>query len=405
LSGARRPEPAADETRTRSDVRVLAVGETLTWAGLFYLFPALLPHWERSLGWSKTTLSGAFTLALVCSALAAPFAGRAIDRGHGRALLAGSAFTGALLVGALAVVDAVWQFYVLWAGIGLAMSCALYEPCFAHLTHRLGAASRRAITTVTLFAGFAGTVSFPSAHLLAERYGWRGAVLGMGAVVAFVAAPMLWVGARVGEPTFAPAPVARTSAGRDVLRRAIAKPAFWLLAASFALVALTHGILITHLLPMLGERGLAAGTAVLVASLIGPMQVLGRVVMVAVEQRVSIHAVCAGSFVCTLIGIAALYGVAAVPLLAFAFVVVHGAGYGVTSITRPVVTAEHLGREGFGAISGAQATMFMGASALAPTAAALLWERGGYDLALIAGAVLTVAGLTSFTLVARGHRT
>ena len=69
---------------TRPDVRLLALGETLVWAGLFYSFPALLPHWERDLGWSKTTLSGAFTLALVASAAAAPFAGRLVDRGRGR---------------------------------------------------------------------------------------------------------------------------------------------------------------------------------------------------------------------------------------------------------------------------------------------------------------------------------
>ena len=88
-------------------------------------------------------------------------------------------------------------------------------------------------------------------------------------------------------------------------------------------------------------------------------------------------------------------------LLAFLFVVVHGAGYGVTSITRPVVTAEHLGRDGFGAISGAQATMFVGATALSPTAAALLWEAGGYDLALLVSGALVAAGFSSFVLAAR----
>ena len=34
------------------------------------------------------------------------------------------------------------------------------------------------------------------------------------------------------------------------------------------------------------------------------------------------------------------------------FVILHGAGYGVTSITHPVVTAEYLGHQGFGTISG-----------------------------------------------------
>ena len=50
--------------------------------------PALLPTWEAELGWSKTDLSAGFTLALVASALLAPLAGRLIDHGHGRAVLA-----------------------------------------------------------------------------------------------------------------------------------------------------------------------------------------------------------------------------------------------------------------------------------------------------------------------------
>src|SRR3546814_3029874 len=65
----------------------LAFAETLVWAGVFYIFPALIAHWEADLGWSKTTVSGAFTAALVTSALCAPLAGRMIDAGHGRRLL------------------------------------------------------------------------------------------------------------------------------------------------------------------------------------------------------------------------------------------------------------------------------------------------------------------------------
>jgi MFS family permease len=385
-------------------VRTLAVAETLAWAGLYYSFPALLPHWERALGWSKTTLSGAFTLALVASAIGAPFAGRLIDRGYGRHLLAGSTLAGGVCFAGLAAVEQVWQFYLLWAGVGLAMAGALYEPCFAHLTHCFGAGARRAITTVTLVAGFAGTLSFPSAHLLAERFGWRGAVLGMAVVVCLVATPLVWHGARLGAAGSPGTPERRPAPASGGLGPVLRRPAFWLLAFAFALVALTHGVLVTHLLPLLGERGVAPGTAVLVASLIGPMQVLGRIVMLSFERRVSIDVVCAASFGCMMLGAALLYGVAALPLLAFVWVVVHGSGYGVTSITRPVVTAEHLGRAGFGAISGAQATLFMGASALAPTLAALLWESGGYDRVIVTCGFLAFGALASFLVATRQRR-
>uniref|UniRef100_UPI0035657034 MFS transporter n=1 Tax=Marinobacter sp. TaxID=50741 RepID=UPI0035657034 len=135
----------------------LAIAQTLTWASLYYSFPALLPTWQAALGWSKSELSGAFTLALVVSAIAAPLAGSLIDRGYGRAVLAGGMVLGALLLVALPEVSEVWHFYLIWAGIGLAMSASLYEACFTVITRVIGSQARQVITVVTLLGGFAGT--------------------------------------------------------------------------------------------------------------------------------------------------------------------------------------------------------------------------------------------------------
>src|SRR3546814_20269479 len=84
---------------------------------------------------------------------------------------------------------------------------------------------------------------------------------------------------------------------------------------AFSMIALTHGILITHLLPMLDERGVSTTVAVAVASGIGPMQVAGRLAMMAVERRVSMSAVCAMSFVFMMAAASALIGAGAIPLL------------------------------------------------------------------------------------------
>ncbi len=76
----------------------LAIAQIFMWAAMYYLFPALLLVWERDLGWSKTELSGAFTLALVVSAVFAPGVGRIIDRGFGSRIFTGSAILGSLLL-------------------------------------------------------------------------------------------------------------------------------------------------------------------------------------------------------------------------------------------------------------------------------------------------------------------
>ena len=94
-----RPEPF------RRTVWPLAIAEVFVWASMFYSFPALLLEWERDLGWSKTELSGAFTLALAVSALLAPVAGRLIDHGLGRYVLTGSALLGASVLALLSMVS------------------------------------------------------------------------------------------------------------------------------------------------------------------------------------------------------------------------------------------------------------------------------------------------------------
>ena len=54
------------------NILFLAVAQTILWAGLYYLFPALFARWELNLGFSKTAIASAFTSALIISSLLAP---------------------------------------------------------------------------------------------------------------------------------------------------------------------------------------------------------------------------------------------------------------------------------------------------------------------------------------------
>ena len=374
----------------------LAVAETIVWAAIYYSFPALLPAWESDLGWSKTELTGAFTSTLVVSALFAPVAGRLIDHGYGRHTFAGGAVLGAVMLLLLSQVTEIWQFYAMWIGLGFAMSSALYESCFSVLTHSMGPDAKRAITLVTLVAGFAGTISFPSAHFLTDLVGWRGTVLVFAAAVMTLAVPLIWNSCRLAErqaETYALAASKNAAQALIVVRSAT----FWLLALAFAVLAFNHGMVITHILPMLDDRGLQLETAVLAASMIGPMQVTGRLAIMAAERYVSTRFIALGCYVALGISACSLLGATAAPGLIVGFVIFQGAGMGVFSIMRPVVTAELLGRRNFGVVSGLTAVVYVGGAAVAPMAAALLWKTGGYDLVILVALAAAVIGLLALT--------
>ncbi len=385
----------------------LAFAETIVWAGFYYLFPALLPRWEQDFGWAKTDITIAMTLALVVSALATPYAGSLIDRGYGRTLLVGCAAFGSLLVASLTLVSTPLQFYGLWLLIGLMMGGSLYDPCFSFLTRTYGGGARQAITLVALVAGFAGTLSFSLSNILAEPFGWRVSALTFAVLLLLVAAPLFWLGTRPGstnsEATETETPDSQKAGRRMARSKAFRNPVFWFLATAFSLIYLNHGMMITHFLPMLDERGVSLEIAVVAISFIGPLQVAGRVVMVMVEKRVSTRAICTTAFASMVLASAALFAAHWSLLLLPLFVLFQGASIGVMSILRPVVTAEYLGRAHFGTVYGVLAMPVTASFAFAPWLGAIIWTFGGYDSLLFATAIMALAALLFFVLAAT-HR-
>ena len=388
--------------RLDKPIALLAVAQTIVWAGLYYIFPALLVHWEADLGWSKTELTGAFTASIAVSALCSPVVGILVDRGYGATVLGGGTLIGGILIFLLSLVDSLPVFYAIWCGLGMAMSACLYEPCFMLVTRTRGVSAKRGITLITLVAGFAGTVSFPTAHALVDLADWHLAVQVAGAVVCLVALPMMIMGARALEHSRTPHIPAQpaTAEGQPSpppkKSAFLANPTFWLLAIGFSLIAVSHGVVINHLLPLLKERGVDAAIAVGAASMIGPMQVLGRVVMMSVERFISNFIAMCYCFIAVALACILLIGAGVLPILLVGFVFLQGTGYGLASIMRPVVTREIMGEAHFGSISGAMALPYLACFAAAPFLGSLFWEIGGYGFALEVVVGISIIGFLCY---------
>ena len=98
-----------------------------------------------------------------------------------------------------------------------------------------------------------------------------------------------------------------------------------------------------------------------------------------------------------------LLGAGGIPGLLVAFVILQGSAYGITSIMKPVITRDILGQRNFGVINGALALPFLVAMALAPVAASLLWEVGGYDLMLWCAFMVAFIGFVCFLVALKIH--
>lgn len=382
-------------------VWLLALGQMLIYGGVYYAFPALLPDLEAATGWSKSDLALGPTLSFLVMAGLAPLAGRLIDHGRGAVMLVVLPVLVAAGVALLSVVQTRWQWWSVWAMIGVVQSGCLYESVFALLTRRLGPLARIGITRITLVAGLSGTMTFPLGHWLGSTYGGQQAFFGFAVLTALGTVPLNSLAMyMMRRPE-----VARVvEDNRGALRSALRRPAFWGIAAIFALIGMDHGILLTFILELFQQRGVSKEWATVAAACLGPAQLAGRMVLVLGGARIANSTVTLVS-ICLLVASAVLLALAGLaPFLVFGVVAVQGAGIGLMSIMRPMLVADVLGRRGFGSISGAAAASSILASAAAPSFGAFLLDHVGAGAIFASLIVLSASGLAVALVLIRPRR-
>jgi MFS family permease len=370
----------------RSFIVLFGFAQIVSWGAVYYLFALLIVPLERELGVSRSAIAGAFSVSLLASGLAAPAIGRHIDAHGGRAVMSIGALASALLLAALSQVHSVLALYAIWALLGVAMAATLYESAFAVVTQVFAENYRRAITTLTLFGGFASTVFWPLTAKLIEWFGWRNATLVLAGIVALLTLPV-YAFAIPRRAAHALDRFASRDDGLHVEHAVWRDRRFVAFAASFTVQALALTGIGVHLLTLFDERGLSVTVAATLGAMIGPMQVAGRALELAVSGRLS--AVEVGRIAVVLLPlslIVLLFAGTNLYLLGL-FSLLYGAGNGAMTIVRGAAPVELFGRERYGALSGWIAMPAMFARAAGPLLAAALWSAfGGY------GAVLAVLG-------------
>ena len=367
----------------RSVVLALGTAQTLAWASSFYLPAMLAAPMARDLGVAPSQVFAALSMALILSALVSPWAGRLIDRIGGRRMLLASSglFTLALLL--LAAAQGPLTLALAWGVMGLAMGCGLYDAAFAALVRLFGPEARQAITGITLIAGFASTVGWPLTAWMDSVWGWRGACLGWAGLHLLLGLPLnLWL------PRVAPRPAAAAAAAAAALQDATPAPPapapitpaaprrrLVLLATLFTLMGFVSTSVATHLPALLLAAGVPLASAVALAALAGPSQVVARLIELSFLSR---HSPLLAARLATLghpLGAACV--LLGGPLLALPFVVLHGLGNGLLTIVRGTLPLALFGAQGYGARQGWIALPGRLLGALSPWLMGLVIERWG----------------------------
>ena len=363
---------------------LLSFGQIFSWAGLFYVFAAFLVTWENNLLWSKAELTLGFSLAIFVSAISAPLIGKLIDNGFGKWVMLIGALVGSIALFSITIEGEDFCFILAWIIIGFAQSACLYEACFSHVLKLKPSESRRVMTHVSIIAGLAPSVAFVFGALLTSFYSWQIAIKIFSIGVAVLAAPTLFLGGLIFEyPKGDLDSVGKSQREKLNSFGVFNKPIFWLIGGSFFLIAINHGILTNHLIPILMDRGSGYSFAIITASLIGPAQIIGRLVLLKFGLGFPVSVV-------TLVSFAGLFSAAVFLLIAdvnislvLVFAATQGAFWGMISIVRPLMTAEFFGVNFIGAISGLIALPFLFGFSIAPYLGSLVWGVGGYNFVIL----------------------
>jgi hypothetical protein len=318
-----------------------------------------------------------------------PHVGSSIERHGGRNVLAFSAGCIGLGQIGLAVAPNLASYIVAWLVIGLGMGAGLYDAAFGTLGRLYGHGARSAITTLTLFGGFASTICWPISAFLLGEIGWRGTCLAYAAVQLCMALPLYLVILPRGLPQPA-AKAASSGAVTPAVQTGSNLPIMVVLAATLTLAAVISSTLSVHLLTILQKGGMTLAAAVGLGALVGPSQVAARTIEMVIARFHHPIWTKFASVTFVAIGVSALsLGIPIIPL-ALAF---YGAGIGLESIARGTLPLAMFGSNGYAKLMGRLAMPSLIAQAAAPSVGALLLQRfGAY------GTLATLSGLALFNV-------
>lgn len=384
---------------------------TLTIGRAFGSYAVLL---ENDFGWSKTALSGAYSLQQVESGLLGPVQGTLIDRFGPKA----SMRFGILLFGlgfiAFSQINSLTAFYVCYLTLAIGSSLGGFFPINVVIANWFQRQRARAFS-ISQLGGAIGGLLIPVIAFMLETLGWRTTALISGLVILAVGMPLNELIRRRPEdhglyvdgipPALDGEPLQRhrESPEQDfTLKQAMHTPAFWLVSLGHGSALLIVSVVNVHIVFHLTEGlGYSFGGAAAIVALITAGQILGTLIGGIIGDRFDKRMIAVG---CMLLHTLALLMVAHSALLSVVilFALLHGTAWGLRGPMMQAIRADYFGRSAYGAILGVSSLIITFGTISGPVAAGYLADRtGDYVLGFTVLALLSGLGSIFFLLARR----
>ncbi len=382
-------------------IQAVCIGALFTYGVFFGVF-------LTEFGWSRTTISGASSLAFLMMGATGILAGRLNDKIGPRILIVVSGISLGLGYMLMSRMQAPWQLYLLYGAL-VSVGFSTHDVITLSTIARWFEKHRGMMSGIAKVGTGAGQLVGPLvATALIAAYGWRNAYLIMGAVILIVIVATAQIlrrdpqgmGLQLDGVSGGSGHARAGSFQTDVpLRVALRTKQLWIICMAEFTIFFCLLTIIVHIVPHAIDQGLSPAKAAGVLSTIGGVSMLGRIVMGTANDRIGgKHSMmmCFIVLFCSLLWLQ----VAKEAWMLFLFAAIYGFTHGgFFTVVSPMV-AEFFGIGSHGALFGI--VLFSGTigGSIGPLLAGRTFDiTGSYQIVFLVLAGAALIGLVLITLL------
>ena len=386
--------------------------------GVVDTFMVFILPLEDEFGWSRSALTGVYSVYLIAAGLCSPLAGSLLDRWGPRVTYTTGMLTLAAGMYAASVADQLWQIY-LFHGVlgGVSAACLGIVPAAALIGRWFN--RKLSLAIAFAYAGFGSgiLVIVPLTQSFIDAEGWRGAyrALGLGIMMLLPLAVFLpWNRIAQGNPLVSTAFTDRRTQDRKTgssaasegwtVPTAMKTREFWLLVQCFFFTACSTYSVVVQTVSFLVDEGYPPIEAAFAFGTSGILSIVGVLCSGWLATRFGFRFTTTLSFGATLIGVFALlaFSFTRLDLLVALYVLAFGISQGARGPVISTLSARIFANGRVGTIFGAIFMTMSFGSALGAWVTGFLHDlTGDYRAAFVFSAASVVGAVAPFWFSAR----
>jgi MFS family permease len=387
---------------------IVGVGIIVTCIGMGSMMSlgVYLQPMAQDMGWTRTGISFTAVLAFLAMGFGSFLWGALSDRfGTRLVVLAGGVILGVGLISASQAAT-LWQFQMLFGVlVGLAAG-SFYTPLTASVTRWFTVNRSLAVALVSSGMGLGSLLVAPLSRWIITNYGWRSAMLTLGALALALIVPAALLVRRPPVATPAGAAADRGESGRDfTLGEVIRTPQFAAISLTFFCCCAAHSGPIFHMVSYAIDCGIPSMAAATVFGTTGLASLSGRVVCGLIADRVGAKQTLVTGLAVQALAVS-LYIVTKGTVGFYALAALFGLAFGGVMPLYAILVREYFGAKVMGSAFGAAAMISTLGMALGPWAGGWLFDTFGSYFWMYIGSFGIGAGAVAiaFTFRPPAHR-